>query len=836
MARLGLNDYTPPTKRRRTVSTDPNVVNLTRNVVNLTSNNRNIIPNRVSFVTNPVSQNGRVRNALTRSSSSRVSNGRGGLTSSGSRQVRTASSAARSGSRRNGRNATIGNQVASPARTASAGGLRRNGSVATANGRNATIGNQIASLVRNQVASPARTASASRLRRNGSVATANGRNATIGNQIASLARNRGKANVVVNQPPYHVVGSRHSRIVSGVRPHQQHALNKAKLAVNAMVRKGRTPRGSIVFHGTGSGKTLVAGLIAMEYLSRVDPKPYVFILSTPGNIQQLKDGLKEQIGRHASSNLYRLLRSQNVQTTEMETANHLKHLNHMLTKGSGPIFMKSYEEFASCMGKFGNRSISSSAKCAAARDWKAVGKGLVLILDEAHELLRPLNAMQVKEKMARGTKSEDPGLHLTRRFIEEHRHDPLLHVHALTATLGASIEQVNGLLSLAGVNMAPTGNTMISFANMSENTRIFAPSTHEVVGIQLHPRHWDLYVRDMNKLKQNEYSKTVPSTVSRVYSKFWNTLQERFVKYAFLSLMNYIPTTQKNEQNILDILKSPGGYRYERMHVERPDMKTDIDVVVGPKMFQLVDNLQKDGKHFVYVRDKQEVYILRHLLMTKLRYSDITSSYKTTGHAVLSRRMNRPNFVWTVADTPPLVMQRFMSGLDKIDKVITPELLRRNDRGQNCKIIICTGKSYQGTDINSLRYVHLLTPFPTKLQFRQASGRGARQGGHHFHDPNNRTYRTEYKKVKINEYCARAPPDGVRYHFLSALHDEVTNTARTTVQNLNKTRMRNGADPNPSADELMLRHRALNPKEIALNEHINRIKRRDGVIAPGSRR
>ena len=294
---------------------------------------------------------------------------------------------------------------------------------------------------------------------------------------------------------------------------------------------------------------------------------------------------------------------------------------------------------------------------------------------------------------------------------------------------------------------------------------------------------------------------------------------------------------------IRDILSSPGTYRYERMRVTRPNKNTSAkDVVVGPKMFQLVDNLQKEGKHFVYVRDKQEVYILRHLLMEKLGYNDITSSYKTRGHATLSRRMNannvRPNFVWTVADTPPMVMQRFMSGIDETDKVITPELLRRNDRGQNCKIIICTGKSYQGTDINSLRYVHLLTPFPTKLQFRQASGRGARQGGHHFHDPNNRNYRMNYKKVKIIEYCARSPRDwrGDRHHFASALHDEVTKDAHATMQNLNKTRMRNGADPNPSADELMFRHRALNPKEIALNEHINRIKRRDGVLAPGSRR
>jgi len=82
-----------------------------------------------------------------------------------------------------------------------------------------------------------------------------------------------------------------------------------------------------------------------------------------------------------------------------------------------------------------------------------------------------------------------------------------------------------------------------------------------------------------------------------------------------------------------------------------------------------------------------------------------------------------------------------MSGIDMekkggrgawIAEDVTTEKLRRNARGQNCKIIVVTGELFTGVDINALRGVHILEPFVSESSHKQAVGRASRAMGHAF--------------------------------------------------------------------------------------------------------
>jgi len=603
-------------------------------------------------------------------------------------------------------------------------------------------------------------------------------------------------------------------------------------------------RGSIIYHGTGSGKTLVAGLIAMEYLTNPTrqggPPPYVFIVSTKGNVSQLKNGIKAELTRFAGAQLYELTRRMGLRTTAAESGDHRRVLDVLFRDR-----ILSYTEFASCLGRYGGgRNIESDGCKEVRANWKT--RGLVLILDEMHEVVRKLDP----KKLEKQTKGDDYGLQLMDTFLNENRGSPKLHVHGLTATLGSTLNEVQRLKNMAYLN-TNRRPVQLSIANMSKNRTIFASQSQKDVRVPLSDLHWYVFLHKMSNLKKT-FSPTFGAGNNRrnPYRDLFQGGKYVTVLNGLLNFMNYIPALKEN-QKIFNLLKNEEPTKYKYLELKNKSGSIS-KVLAGPKMLKLVENLRAPGKHFVYVNDTKSVMIVKKLLESILNYRDITKTYDTTNtnEKLSERRDGRVNFVWSVQDAPPLKMQMFMSGIDKNDKDrLTNALKRRNDRGQNCKVIISTKKAFQGVNINSLRYVHLLSPFPTRLKHRQASGRGARQGGHHFHAEDNRNYIDNFKKVTTLQYVAVRPRNlqipqdrrtkvAVGHEFSVGIHDTLANGA-------NHTRQRGGGNYMmtentilaPSFDEIVLRHQTLNPSEQNLNAEIRRMKLLPGVIAnPPNRR
>lgn len=633
---------------------------------------------------------------------------------------------------------------------------------------------------------------------------------------------------------------------NGILPHQKHAINMARRVANGMGNVSR-PRGSVVYHSTGSGKTLVAGLIALKYMERT-PEPYVFVVTTAGNARQLKENLAKELASYAPSVMTSLARRQQHLVLPGET-----EYTRRLKKG---IQVFSYVSLAAQLGLFEDPTKNSSSEAALEirRTWKE--RGMVLILDEAHEVVKKLD----KDLIAAQKKGETTSLVKLKKFIAKHARNPLLHVHALTATLGTSMKEIKNLMHLIKYpksNMNSHLNVPMSIANMRDDHQIFAPVTkNNPTRIALHPVHYMYALQQIGKVKLSHFakSKSVQTTKTTLaeYAKIWRG-KERVLNN-LLKVMNYIPVNQsKQTLAIANIFRSATNVSQYKL-VEMGGKQ----YLTGPKMTQLVRNLMSmTGKHYVYVIDSTSVMLLAKLLESE-GYKDVSVTYRGTDsmknldswrrnperNSSKARYYDRStdtfkHFVTSTQQTPATELQKYMSGLDRGDSY-TDDTRRRNRRGQNCKIIITTNKAYFGVNIHSLQHVHLLSPFPTRLKHQQAVGRGARAFGHTFANLN-QVYESVHRRVQIHQYIATKPlknwidqhnkrfatgnmkalfkETGIGKQFIEALPYTVTSQRNTNVS---------GTRGIATIDELVYFHRKKNDLESALEQYINTIRAVNG--------
>ncbi|NBS71543.1 hypothetical protein EBT31_21925, partial [bacterium] len=84
-----------------------------------------------------------------------------------------------------------------------------------------------------------------------------------------------------------------------------------------------------------------------------------------------------------------------------------------------------------------------------------------------------------------------------------------------------------------------------------------------------------------------------------------------------------------------------------------------------------------------------------------------------------------------------------------------------NKDGSRIKIILATGRAFEGTDLKALRYVHIAEPVVSPLMERQLVGRGVRLCGHIQLPPKERT-------VTIVRWYAMPPPASTRNVMISS--------------------------------------------------------------------
>lgn len=321
-------------------------------------------------------------------------------------------------------------------------------------------------------------------------------------------------------------------------PHQQEAIMIARRSASSMDKvthrkkheKGAPIyRGGLVAHSTGSGKTVTALGIILEYVKRQDMNPYIFIVTTKSNKEQ--NGLEKYL--------------KNIQTRfpdyaaslvrEEVTGQEASAREAALARGfSKHVHYQTFIEFASCLGLYGSRSRQKDTMCKElqmneGREWKR--RGLVVILDEAHELtkadLRDMKPFDEKSDK----KNEYQAILQTKAFLAKQSGmgsktpssgrrstitaNPLLHIYALTATPGTTSKQYIDTINLVRPANAPklSLNTyasskilhrFVSMADVSGNRALFATVKDKTITTPILSEHYAIIMRKLGEFRRKQ--------------------------------------------------------------------------------------------------------------------------------------------------------------------------------------------------------------------------------------------------------------------------------------------------------------------------------------------
>jgi len=488
-------------------------------------------------------------------------------------------------------------------------------------------------------------------------------------------------------------------------------------------------RGGLIVHSTGSGKTVVGLGIVMEYLKlhqslQIDRLngPYICIVTLKSNKDQ--NGLERYL-KNLQKHYPRFVESMipGLQSQE-ETARMIKLRKEFESR----IRYFSFIEFASCLGLYGSgRDRQMDANCNEMRaQWKR--RGLVVIIDEAHELTKANLQDRVNDNRVQVIKNEYQAILRTKEFILKSttsttgRPNPLLHVYALTATPGSPQQTLDTINMVRPSNLpkvteatlhASILSSFVSFADLRGNTNLFARVDRKVIVTPVHPLHYAVILYVIGHIRKEQISKgqIIPGEQdSRTFTKFAELHYEPYTEKTYLkqskTLQDILPfsktkTVFRSEysmqilelvarwyfvwcsKNLLKERNLQTAFPNNRLIIPNfkasPTQRTGDYVVVAPKLISVVKNaVENPGKHYIYTSNAATVEILGWLLRHLFGFTNITNDVKryTITNASLAQQIADPrikisthkNFIAMKSPDKLSVVQNFMSGIDMVRK------------------------------------------------------------------------------------------------------------------------------------------------------------------------
>ena len=256
--------------------------------------------------------------------------------------------------------------------------------------------------------------------------------------------NRPRTNSTPPPDPYHLLA---------YFPHQQRAIQIAQRSAKSYTDLKRSQghrnvprpkyafRGGMIWHGTGSGKTsTILGTITkyMEAAKKTNTKPpYLCIVTTIANERQ--NNLDKYIENFLKLNYdlaVQMVKNKDPEVNHRETIRVAENLKKYISRH---IKFFTYEKFASCLQLYDKNNITKDNDCIKMRKdmekkWKE--RGIVIILDESHELIKA-NLADMNE----GTKNEYQAILRTKRMLLDSVRNPFVHVYCASATPGTKISE-----------------------------------------------------------------------------------------------------------------------------------------------------------------------------------------------------------------------------------------------------------------------------------------------------------------------------------------------------------------------------------------------------------
>lgn len=174
------------------------------------------------------------------------------------------------------------------------------------------------------------------------------------------------------------------------------------------------------------------------------------------------------------------------------------------------------------------------------------------------------------------------------------------------------------------------------------------------------------------------------------------------------------------------------------------------DWLVSPKTAAIARFVAtKRGKHYIYVADKTQAFVLMHTMRHVFGFRIMNASKNENNNELKRYYLNSVSNEKTGKMAPGVMLLDSGKMVQAVKRVFDrPD----NDRGDQCRAIIATGGMYEGVDFETVRYVHMATPVENALQEQQLSGRGVRLCAHERLKP-------EKRRVTVIRWFLEPPKD-----------------------------------------------------------------------------
>lgn len=514
-------------------------------------------------------------------------------------------------------------------------------------------------------------------------------------------------------------------------------------------------RGLLVYHNTGSGKTVSALCIMLAYITLTRKK--IFMITTVDN----RRGNDSKTYAKNCRKFFPDFVPQEGRSDDEWVAAIQRELERRVS-------WKSFEEFANIIGATAGGGTYGTYKPGVLVN----GEGSVVLIDEAQSMATPDRKADTIENL-KTVFSADPsrpgaaalfakvngggngGGRKLARFEDVLK---WVHVYALTATPGNSVPEWLDILGFVrrsdqpafseaawrgGRVTAATFRGLISYVEMRDDLSRYALEKQENVRVPMDPLYFAAYASKVASLDDGDFQYPADAKEARDF------LRDMRIASVFLNKTG------------------AGGWGtwYKGAALKRAEERGMFVSGDGGNAKLVATKFKEMMRRLVELEGKQYVWSLKcHFMIAreleKLGYQQVTkadtaasstrvSNTETREVAALYRKQPAKRFMFWHEDT----------GSSDAMKVLMND--PRNRDGEYCRIIIATSTNYQGVDVHGLRGVHILDPLFSDIADQQARGRGRRNCGH-------ATLPRDKRKVTVYRYWS-TPPAGSKDRVLDMI-------------------------------------------------------------------
>ncbi len=454
----------------------------------------------------------------------------------------------------------------------------------------------------------------------------------------------------------------------GLLKHQRDAIAMAE-----GVRTSKNMRGGLVWHTTGSGKTITALGIALAFAGQGKQK--ICFVSHRENVSEIERRWKDDITRFPG---------QNVPAIEFLT--HRMFANRVGDGGDGGDG-----------GKWHGR-------------WKK--HGLVVIADESHIMIDQKRPRILKQ-------NEMTGQWCAAKFLEsrafrDNKDSKVFLLSATPSKTAAGFLRSLNLVRPRGVDKwktpeearsSPVFKKIVSYVEKAQLAKAgvyakeLAPPSDAKLDWAIQPSHYLALLRSVGS-----------SGVSMAsLEKCGEKMLEKARELEDLALVTDLKHAIKGRVSMKNFCEAYTFDGHSPLVSGKSCASGDKTAIISPKVSAMLHNaVYQPGKQLVYVPRHHAVRQLMRVLEKRYKFEPASSVTKTPARraiAVTSRQ----------------------HAADRLKIFDDPA----NVDGRLVKILFISGTYFTGLDVKALRGIHSLAPFVSHTAHKQFEGRGARAFGHH---------------------------------------------------------------------------------------------------------